>query len=81
MSKKKKNHETINYKYHKYIQNNNNNIKLLNFWFSECECECECEMEKRIKFWTSDVVFNQNEAVFNVKLECILVWFCAVFLL
>ena len=29
--KKKKNHERINYKYHKYIQNNNNNIKLLNF--------------------------------------------------
>ena len=46
MSKKKKNHETINYKYHKYIQNNNNIIKLLNFSF----CESECEMEKRIKF-------------------------------
>ena len=46
MSKKKKKiHERINYKYHKYIQNNNNNIKLLNFSF----CESECEMEKRIK--------------------------------
>ena len=75
--KKKKNHERINYKYHKYIQNNNNNIKLLNFSF----CESECEMEKRIKLWTSDFVLNQNEVVFNVKLECILVWFCAVFLL
>ena len=32
--------------------------------------EWECEMKKWMKFWTFDFVINQNEIVFNVKLEC-----------
>ena len=32
--------------------------------------EWECEMKEWMKFWTFDFVINQNEIVFNVKLEC-----------
>ena len=36
----------------------------------ECEMEMEMEMEKWMGlFWTFDFVFNQNKAVFNLKLE------------
>ena len=34
------------------------------------EWECENEKEKLLRFWTFDFVFNQNEAIFNVKLKC-----------